>query len=96
VPNDHCLGSRLDDDRYAVVWAELESLGVPLYIHQGAPQPLPALQDYPELNGAHFGWAAATGAHVMRLISTCAGISLACPRTISDTHTPRCGPRSHM
>ena len=66
--NDHSLGHRLDEDQYAVVWAELESLGVPLYIHPGAPQPWPVLDGYPELNGAAFGWGATTGGHVMRLI----------------------------
>ncbi len=48
--------------------AELQSLGVPLYIHPGAPQPWPVLDGYPELNGAPFGWGATTGGHVMRLI----------------------------
>jgi 2,3-dihydroxybenzoate decarboxylase len=66
--NDHSLGHRLDEDQYAVVWAELESLGLPLYIHPGAPQPWPVLDGYPELNGAPFGWGATTGGHVMRLI----------------------------
>ena len=66
--NDHSLGHRLDEDQYAPVWAELESLGVPLYIHPGAPQPWPVLDGYPELNGAAFGWGATTGGHVMRLI----------------------------
>jgi 2,3-dihydroxybenzoate decarboxylase len=66
--NDHSLGHRLDEDQYGVVWAELESLGVPLYIHPGAPQPWPVLDGYPGLNGAPFGWAATTGGHVMRLI----------------------------
>jgi 2,3-dihydroxybenzoate decarboxylase len=66
--NDHSLGHRLDEDQYAPVWAELESLGVPLYIHPGAPQPWPVLDGYPELNGAPFGWGATTGGHVMRLI----------------------------
>jgi 2,3-dihydroxybenzoate decarboxylase len=66
--NDHTVGHRLDEDQYAPVWAELESLGVPLYIHPGAPQPWPVLDGYPELNGAPFGWAAATGGHAMRLI----------------------------
>jgi 2,3-dihydroxybenzoate decarboxylase len=66
--NDHSLGHRLDEEQYAPVWAELESLGVPIYIHPGAPQPWPVLDGYPELNGAPFGWAATTGGHAMRLI----------------------------
>ncbi len=66
--NDHSLGHRLDEDQYAPVWAEVESLGVPLYIHPGAPQPWPVLDGYPELNGAAFGWGATTGGHAMRLI----------------------------
>jgi 2,3-dihydroxybenzoate decarboxylase len=66
--NDHTLGHRLDEDQYAVVWAELESLQVPLYIHPGAPQPWSVLDGYPELSFASLGWASVTGAHVMRLI----------------------------
>jgi 2,3-dihydroxybenzoate decarboxylase len=68
--NDHTLGHYLDEERYAVVWAELQELGVPLYIH---PNAVPAdrwrvLDDRPELDGALFSWAAATGGHAMRLI----------------------------
>ena len=45
--NDHSLGHRLDEVQYAPVWAELEALGVPVYIHPGAPQPWPVLDGYP-------------------------------------------------
>jgi 2,3-dihydroxybenzoate decarboxylase len=68
--NDHTLGHYLDEDRYEVVWAELQELDVPLYLHPGA---VPAdnwhlVQGRPELNGATFSWAATTGGHAMRLI----------------------------
>ena len=66
--NDHTLGHRLDEDQYSIVWAELESLQVPLYIHPGAPQSWPVLDGYAELSFAPYGWAATTGAHAMRLI----------------------------
>jgi 2,3-dihydroxybenzoate decarboxylase len=68
--NDHTLGHYLDEEQYAVVWAELQDLDVPLYIH---PSAAPAdswhvLEGRPELDGATFSWAAATGGHAMRLV----------------------------
>jgi 2,3-dihydroxybenzoate decarboxylase len=68
--NDHTLGHYLDEEQYAVVWAELQGLDVPLYLHPGA---VPAdrwhvLEGRPELDGATFSWAAATGGHAMRLV----------------------------
>jgi 2,3-dihydroxybenzoate decarboxylase len=68
--NDHTLGHYLDEEPYAVVWAELQDLDVPLYLHPGA---MPAdrwhvLEGRPELQGATFAWAAATGGHAMRLV----------------------------
>ncbi|WP_285775004.1 amidohydrolase family protein [Microtetraspora sp. NBRC 13810] len=68
--NDHTLGHYLDEEPYDVVWAELEALGVPLYLH---PNAVPVdrwrvLEGHPELEGASFSWAAATGGHAMRLV----------------------------
>ncbi|MFB9836231.1 amidohydrolase family protein [Actinoallomurus acaciae] len=68
--NDHTLGHYLDEEPYAVVWAELQDLGVPLYLHPGL---VPAddwhvLRGRPELNGPTFSWAATTGGHAMRLV----------------------------
>jgi 2,3-dihydroxybenzoate decarboxylase len=52
------------------VWAALEELSVPLYLHPGAP---PAdhwkvLHGRPELYGATWSWAAETGGHALRII----------------------------
>lgn len=68
--HDHTLGHYLDEEPYAVVWAELQDLGVPLYLHPGL---VPAgdwhvLRGRPELNGPTFSWAATTGGHAMRLV----------------------------
>lgn len=35
--NDHLKGHYLDEPRYDEVWAALEELSVPLYLHPGAP-----------------------------------------------------------
>jgi 2,3-dihydroxybenzoate decarboxylase len=68
--NDHTLGAYLDSSRFDVVWAVLEELDVPLYIHpSGRPPDLWHVFDKrPELAGPSFGWAAATAGHALRLI----------------------------
>jgi 2,3-dihydroxybenzoate decarboxylase len=68
--NDHLQGHYLDERRYDEVWAALEELSVPLYLHPGAP---PAdhwkvLDGRPELYGATWSWAAETGGHALRII----------------------------
>jgi 2,3-dihydroxybenzoate decarboxylase len=68
--NDHVLGHYLDEPQFRPVWAELERLGVPLYIH---PAAVPAdnwrvFQGYPVLVGPSWGWTATVGAHALRLI----------------------------
>lgn len=68
--NDHLQGHYLDEPRYDEVWAALEELSVPLYLHPGAP---PAdhwqvLGGRPELYGATWSWAAETGGHALRVI----------------------------
>ncbi len=68
--NDHLQGHYLDEPRYDEVWAALEDLSVPLYLHPGAP---PAdrwkvLDGRPELYGATWSWAAETGGHALRVI----------------------------
>src|SRR5271154_2923561 len=60
----------LDEPRYDEVWAALEELSVPLYLHPGAP---PAdrwkvLDGRPELYGATWSWAAEVGGHALRII----------------------------
>ena len=68
--NDHLQAHYLDEPRYDEVWAALEELSVPLYLHPGAP---PAdrwkvLDGRPELYGATWSWAAEVGGHALRII----------------------------
>lgn len=68
--NDHTLGEYLDGPQFDVLWAALEELGAPLYIHPSArpPDQWHVLDCRPELSGPTFSWAAATAAHGLRLI----------------------------
>jgi 2,3-dihydroxybenzoate decarboxylase len=61
--NDHLGGHYLDSPRYEELWAALEELAVPLYLHPGTP---PA--DRWKLNGAAWSWAAETGGHALRVV----------------------------
>ena len=68
--NDHVRGHYLDEPRFRPVWAELERLGVTLYLH---PAVIPAdnwhvFDGYPALVGPSWGWTATVGAHALRLI----------------------------
>ncbi|MER6282412.1 amidohydrolase family protein [Streptomyces sviceus] len=68
--NDHVRGHYLDEPQFRPVWAELERLGVTLYLH---PAAIPAdnwrvFDGYPVLVGPSWGWTATTGAHALRLI----------------------------
>jgi 2,3-dihydroxybenzoate decarboxylase len=63
-------GRYLDAPEYDEVWSALESLGVPLYLHPGAP---PAdhwrvLDGRPELYGAPWSWAAEVSGHALRIV----------------------------
>lgn len=68
--NDHTLGHYLDEEAYEGLWAELQDLDVPLYLHPGAipPDEWHLLKGRPELDGATFSWATTTGGHALRLI----------------------------
>jgi 2,3-dihydroxybenzoate decarboxylase len=68
--NDHLQGHYLDEPQYDPLWDALESLGVPLYLHPGAP---PAdqwhvLGGHPELYGAMWSWGAEVGGHALRTV----------------------------
>jgi 2,3-dihydroxybenzoate decarboxylase len=68
--NDCFQGHYLDEPQYDEIWAALEELSVPLYLHPGFP---PAdrwkvLNGRPELKGAMWAWAAEVGGHAMRII----------------------------
>ncbi|MCV7410205.1 amidohydrolase [Mycobacterium florentinum] len=63
-------GRYLDAPEYDELWAALESLGVPLYLHPGAP---PAdhwkvIEGRPELYGATWSWAAEVSGHALRIL----------------------------
>ncbi|MCX5336083.1 amidohydrolase family protein [Streptomyces sp. NBC_00140] len=68
--NDHVRGHYLDEPQFRPVWAELERLGVTLYLH---PAVIPAdnwrvFDGYPVLVGPSWGWTATVGAHALRLV----------------------------
>ncbi|WP_327699894.1 amidohydrolase family protein [Streptomyces sp. NBC_00459] len=68
--NDHVRGHYLDEPQFRPVWAELERLGVTLYLH---PAVIPAdkwrvFDGHPVLVGPSWGWTATVGAHALRLI----------------------------
>jgi 2,3-dihydroxybenzoate decarboxylase len=63
-------GRYLDAPAYDGLWSALESLGVPLYLHPGAP---PAdrwhvIEGRPELYGAPWSWAAEVSGHALRIL----------------------------
>lgn len=69
--NGPTLGHYLDEPRFDPVWAELEELGKPLYLHPhqaSADDAWQVLDGHPQLNGAMYRWASDTGAHAMRLV----------------------------
>jgi gamma-resorcylate decarboxylase len=60
----------LDDDAYEPLWATVEDLGVPVYLHPR--EPLPAQQGiyagYKSLTGSAWGFAHETATHAIRLM----------------------------
>jgi 2,3-dihydroxybenzoate decarboxylase len=68
--NDHTLGHYLDERQFDVFWAELQDLGVPLYLHPSnvPPDRWHVLDGRPELDGPTYSWNAATSGHALRLI----------------------------
>lgn len=68
--NDHTQGRYLDAPEHDELWAALQDLNVPLYLHPGS---LPVeswgvLDGRPELYGASWSWQAEAGGHAMRLV----------------------------
>jgi 2,3-dihydroxybenzoate decarboxylase len=67
--NGQTQGLYLDDARYIPFWERVAALGVPIYLHPGHPQTMPAVYEgYPGLAGAIWGWMAETGGHALRLV----------------------------
>lgn len=63
-------GRYLDAPEYDEVWSAVESLGVPLYLHPGAP-PVDhwhVIEGRPELYGATWSWAAEVSGHALRIL----------------------------
>ena len=63
-------GRYLDAPEYDELWSAVESLGVPLYLHPGAP---PAdhwrvIDGRPELYGATWSWSAEVSGHALRIL----------------------------
>lgn len=72
--NDHLGGHYLDEPLFEPLWAALEALDVPLYLHPGAP-PVDhwhVLNGHPELYGAMWSWAAEVSGHALRIL--CGGV----------------------
>jgi 2,3-dihydroxybenzoate decarboxylase len=70
LQNGHVRGHYLDEPQFRPVWAELERLGVTLYLH---PSATPTdhwhlLEGHPSLVGPAWEWTAETGGHALRLI----------------------------
>jgi gamma-resorcylate decarboxylase len=67
---DASTGRYLDDDAYEPMWAAVEELGVPVYLHPR--EPLPAQQKiyagYESLVGSAWGFAHETATHAVRLM----------------------------
>ena len=67
---DASTGRYLDDDAYEPLWAAVEDLGVPVYLHPR--EPLPAQQaiyaGYESLVGSAWGFAHETATHAVRLM----------------------------
>jgi gamma-resorcylate decarboxylase len=67
---DASTGRYLDDDAYEPLWAAVEELGVPVYLHPR--EPLPAQQKiyegYESLTGSAWGFAHETATHAVRLM----------------------------
>ena len=68
--NDHTGGVFLDGPEYDPLWAKLQELDVPLYIHPNAisAQSLKVLSGYEYLSGGSYGWSVSVAGHALRLI----------------------------
>jgi 2,3-dihydroxybenzoate decarboxylase len=69
--NSHTGGEYLDDEKFQPLLETIAGLGVPLYIHPRVPAPsLVAPYRANGLLGATWGFAAETGLHILRLITS--------------------------
>ena len=72
--NSHVNGDFLDNQKYWVIFAKAQELGVPIYLHPVGPPPdmIKPYLAYPGLSGSMLGYAHEVGLHAMRLI--CSGL----------------------
>lgn len=67
--NGQTGGSYLDEEKFHPFWKKVEELHVPIYLHPGNPQHMPAsYKDQHELAGPLWGWTVETGTHALRLV----------------------------
>ena len=59
-----------DEPQYEPVWAKLEELGVPLYLHVGNPEAdqIRMYDGYPELLGNTWNWGVVGATHALRIM----------------------------
>lgn len=67
--NGQTQGSYLDEEKFHPFWEKVEELNVPIYLHPGNPQHIPAsYKDQHELAGPLWGWTVETGTHALRMV----------------------------
>ena len=67
--NGQTQGSYLDEEKFYPFWKKVEELNVPIYLHPGSPQHMPAsYKDQHELAGPLWGWTVETGTHALRMV----------------------------
>lgn len=67
--NGQTQGSYLDEHKFHPFWKKVEELNVPIYLHPGNPQHMPAnYKDQHELAGPLWGWSVETGTHALRMV----------------------------
>lgn len=67
--NGQTQGSYLDEEKFHPFWKKVNELNVPIYLHPGSPQHIPAsYKDQHELAGPLWGWTVETGTHALRMV----------------------------
>lgn len=67
--NGQTQGSYLDEEKFYPFWKKVEELDVPIYLHPGNPQHIPASYKHQhELAGPLWGWTVETGTHALRMV----------------------------
>lgn len=67
--NGQTQGSYYDEEKFHPFWEMVAKLKVPIYLHPGSPQQMPAsYKNQNELAGPLWGWTVETGTHALRLV----------------------------